>query len=141
MNAGVKLVIGVILVLIGLWLLVPVGAPVVGQAKPAEWTTISGFSLDWWNEFVTMLKGVIPPMIIIFGALVVWIESEELKTPTVPEIEQPAIEPERERKKESKEKPSMKWKKKKLKKKAKTKGIKVKSNDTKKDILKKIRKK
>jgi len=83
MHAATKMVIGIILIVIGLWLLVPAGTPGLTAIKPGN---LAAF--DWWNEFLTVLKGVIPPMIIIFGALIVWIESEELKTPVVPEIEE-----------------------------------------------------
>jgi len=83
MHAATKMVIGIILIVIGLWLLVPAGAPGLTAIKPQNLAVF-----DWWNEFLTVLKGVIPPMIIIFGALIVWIESEELKTPVVPEIEE-----------------------------------------------------
>jgi len=126
MHAATKMVIGIILIVIGLWLLVPAGAPGLTAIKPQNLAVF-----DWWiaeeraakkypnlevlnsyyvtedgshkwyevilvdphhpvirNEFLTVLKGVIPPMIIIFGALIIWIESEELKTPVVPEIEE-----------------------------------------------------
>lgn len=83
MNAGVKLILGVILVLIGLWLLVPAG--VIPQLKTA---TVSGIDANWLNEFVVVLKGFIPPFLVLLGVLVVWIESEEMKAPEVPEVEE-----------------------------------------------------
>ncbi len=82
MHAAIKLVFGLILILLGLWLLVPVGAPVLTAVKPASWAMF-----DWWSEFKTVLKGIIPPVVIILGLLIVWIESEELKSPVVPEPE------------------------------------------------------
>ncbi|MFP4045930.1 MAG: hypothetical protein ACLFS3_02635 [Candidatus Aenigmatarchaeota archaeon] len=81
MHAGIKLIIGLILALIGLWLLVPAGA--IPALKASTQTTF-----DWWGEFLTVLKGAIPPFLVVIGALVVWIESEELKAPEVPEIEE-----------------------------------------------------
>ena len=107
MHAGIKMFIGILLVLGGLWLLVPV-APEYGLTaiKPANMAMF-----DWWEEFLMVLKGVIPPMIIIFGALVVWIESEELKTPEIPEIEEPVIEEPKKKKSTKKKKTKKKSKK------------------------------
>lgn len=81
MHAGIKLVIGMILILFGLWLLLPVD--LIGMTAIKPWG-----SLNWWEDFLTVVKGVIPPIIIILGVLIVWIEGEELKAPVVPEVEQ-----------------------------------------------------
>ena len=102
MHAGVKMIIGVILILAGLWLLVP--SSYITAVKPASMAVF-----DWWDDFLIMLKGIIPPMIILFGVLIVWIESEELKTPEIPEIDEPEIE---EPKKKPKRKSSKKARKK-----------------------------
>jgi len=80
MHAAIKLLFGIVLIAIGLWLLIPVGTPVIGALKPGTWSM-----LDWWEEFLTVVKGLIPPVVIILGILVVWIESEELKSPVIPE--------------------------------------------------------
>ena len=63
MHAAVKLIIGIILVLLGIWLLIP-ATPTFGltAVKPA---TQPWKFFDWWSDFVTVVKGVIPPMIII----------------------------------------------------------------------------
>jgi len=82
MHAAIKLILGIILVLIGLWLLVP-ATPMFAAIKPASWSI-----LNWWDEFKIVLKGIIPPIVIILGVLIVWIESEELKSPVVPEPEE-----------------------------------------------------
>lgn len=82
-NAAVKLIIGLIFIVVGLWLLVP--SSMVPSIKP---TGIGGVSLNWLPAFITVLKGFIPPFLIIIGVLIVWIESEELKAPEVPEIEE-----------------------------------------------------
>ena len=83
MSAAGKLVIGVILVLVGLWLLLPAG--MISEVKPDEGVTSS---LDWWQPFKTVVMGTIPPMLVVLGALVVWIEAEELKAPEVPDVEE-----------------------------------------------------
>ncbi len=83
MSAAAKLVLGVIVILIGLWLLLPAG--IVSEVKPEG--GITGM-LDWWGPFTTVVMGMIPPFLIVVGILVVWIEAEEMKAPEVPEIEE-----------------------------------------------------
>lgn len=100
MHAAIKLIFGLILILVGLWLLVP-AVPAFSMIKPATWTHVGGISLDWWDEFATVVKGIIPPMVIILGILIVWIEGEELKAPIVPE---PKAEPSKPEKKPARKK-------------------------------------
>ncbi|MFB6089226.1 MAG: hypothetical protein ABEK36_05600 [Candidatus Aenigmatarchaeota archaeon] len=82
-NAAVKLFIGLIFIVIGLWLLVP--SSMVPSIKPSS---VGGVTLNWLPAFITVLKGFIPPFLILIGVLIVWIESEELKAPEVPEVEE-----------------------------------------------------
>ena len=58
-----KVLLGIILVIIGLWLLIP----------------ISWGGRGWWPQLMTVLLGIIPIGLIFIGAILVWIESEELK--------------------------------------------------------------
>jgi len=58
-----KILIGIILVIIGLWAIIPV-----------SWN-----GLGLWEELWTVIKGVIPAFLVFIGAILVWIESEELK--------------------------------------------------------------
>jgi len=58
-----KVLLGIILVIVGLWLLIPMG-----------WG-----GRGWWPQLMTLLLGVIPIGLIFIGAILVWIESEELK--------------------------------------------------------------
>ena len=58
-----KVLLGIILVIIGLWLLIP----------------MSWGGRGWWPQLMTLLLGVIPIGLIFIGAILVWIESEELK--------------------------------------------------------------
>jgi len=60
-----KVIVGIILVIIGLWMIVPV-----------SWCS---WCLGLWQEFWTVVKGVVPVFLIFIGAILVWIESEELK--------------------------------------------------------------
>lgn len=83
MSAALKLVLGVILVLIGLWLLAP-----SSWISTVKSSSVRGMDLNWGNEFIQVLKGAIPPFLVLIGALVVWIESEEMKAPEVPEVKE-----------------------------------------------------
>ncbi len=65
MSSG-KIIIGAVLVIIGLYLLIPIP----GLSYP------NGIS---WFDFLTVLKGVIPPLLVFVGAILIWVESEELK--------------------------------------------------------------
>jgi uncharacterized membrane protein len=58
-----KIILGIILVIIGLWLLIPV-----------NWG-----GRGWWPQLVTVIIGALPIFLIFIGAILVWIESEELK--------------------------------------------------------------
>lgn len=60
-----KVILGIILVIIGLWLILPVSW--------CQWC------IGWWQELVTVVKGILPVFLIFIGAILVWIESEELK--------------------------------------------------------------
>ncbi len=60
-----KVIVGLILVIIGLWMILPV-----------SWCS---WCLGLWHEFWTVVLGVVPVFLIFIGAVLVWIESEELK--------------------------------------------------------------
>lgn len=61
-----KLLLGIIFLLIGLWLLLPLptGLPYQGLG---------------WEEFLTVLIGVVPAFLIFLGLLIAWIEVEDMK--------------------------------------------------------------
>jgi len=63
-----KILIGIILVIIGIWLLLPLD--IFG-----EW----GGGAAWWQWLLIVLMGLVPVILIFIGAILVWIESEELK--------------------------------------------------------------
>lgn len=58
-----KAILGIIVAIIGLWLLLPE----------------SFYGLGMWAELWAILKGVIPLTLLIVGVLMVWIEFEEIK--------------------------------------------------------------
>ncbi len=82
MSAAVKLALGVVVILIGLWLLLPAGF--VEEIKPEEGISET---LDWWEPFTIVVMGMIPPFLILIGILVVWIEAEEMRTPKISDLE------------------------------------------------------
>lgn len=58
-----KIILGLILVIIGLWAIIPM-----------EWSGL-GLYVQLWE----VIKGVVPAFLIFIGAILVWIEWEELK--------------------------------------------------------------
>ncbi|MEE9323717.1 MAG: hypothetical protein V3U72_04185 [Candidatus Aenigmarchaeota archaeon] len=80
MHAAVKIIIGLILILIGLGLFVDSVYPLLG-------TTSLVPGIDWLANFIVVLTGVIPILLILLGLFVVWLEADELKT--AKEFEEP----------------------------------------------------
>lgn len=64
-----KIVLGIVLALIGLWMILP--ASVCG---------LSGLMAckSMWQELWLVLKGVVPLGLLFLGAMLIWIETEEL---------------------------------------------------------------
>ncbi len=67
MGAG-KILLGLIFLIIGLWLIIPV-----------SWCPPSLYCQGLWAELWIVIKGVLPISLIILGFLMMWVESEELK--------------------------------------------------------------
>lgn len=67
MFMAAKIIIGLVLLLIGLWLILPV-----------EYCAGLGCQGLWTNLWFVIL-GVVPISLIMFGILLVWVETEELK--------------------------------------------------------------
>jgi hypothetical protein len=58
-----KIIMGLILVIIGLW-----------SIMPLSWNGL-GLYVQLWE----VVKGVVPAMLVFVGAILVWVEWEELK--------------------------------------------------------------
>ena len=58
-----KIIIGLILVIVGLWAIIPL-----------DWSGL-GLYVQLWE----VIKGVVPAFLVFIGAILVWIEWEELK--------------------------------------------------------------
>jgi len=67
MGAGTKVVGGLILILIGLGLFIDSVTPIVGTG------------IEWVSNFIIVLTGVIPILLILVGLFVVWLEIDEIK--------------------------------------------------------------
>lgn len=72
MHPAAKIIIGLIVIIIGLGLLVDSVIPITGG--------LGTWGINWFDNFITVLTGVIPIFLIILGLFVVWLEADELKT-------------------------------------------------------------
>lgn len=71
MHSAAKVIIGLILIIIGLFLFADSVVPISGQTGT--------FGIDWLGNFIIVLTGVIPIFLILVGLFVVWLEIDELK--------------------------------------------------------------
>jgi len=71
MNAALKLLIGLIFIVIGLGLLIDSVIPIIGIAGT--------FGINWFNNFIIVLTGIVPAFLILLGLFVVWLEIDEMK--------------------------------------------------------------
>jgi chromate transport protein ChrA len=69
MHAAVKILFGLIIIIVGFGLFVD---SVYGN----QWT---GISVSWWHNFLVVVTGVIPALLILVGLFIVWLEADELK--------------------------------------------------------------
>jgi len=97
MNAAIKLLVGLIFIVIGLGLFIDSVYPIIG--------TVGTFGINWFNNFITVLTGVIPAFLILLGLFVVWLEIDEMKAEK--ELKK---EEEKSKKEEKAEKPARKRK-------------------------------
>jgi hypothetical protein len=68
-----KIIIGLILVIVGLWAIIPTPREMCGS----ENCGFGGFGL--YVQLWEVIKGVVPAFLVFIGAILVWIEWEELK--------------------------------------------------------------
>lgn len=69
MHAAVKVILGIVILLIGLGLFV----------DSAYDNAMTGISINWLENFVIVLTGIIPMFLILIGLFVIWLEVDELK--------------------------------------------------------------
>ncbi|MBL7206544.1 MAG: hypothetical protein ISS36_03020 [Candidatus Aenigmarchaeota archaeon] len=73
MHAAVKVLVGLILIIIGLGFFVDEVTGVISKYPGIP-------AIKWLTNFVVVLTGVIPVLLILIGLFVVWLELDELKT-------------------------------------------------------------
>ena len=66
-----KVIIGLALVIIGLWLILP--------SSWCSWISSDLVCLAWWTYLKPVVLGVVPVVLVFIGAILVWIETEEMK--------------------------------------------------------------
>ncbi len=71
MNAAIKLLVGLIFIAIGLGLFIDSVYPII--------ETVETLGINWFNNFIIVLTGVIPAFLILLGLFVVWLEIDEMK--------------------------------------------------------------
>ena len=69
MGAAVKILLGLIIIVLGFGLFLD--SPSVGI-----WKSVTG--MNWWSNFVVVLTGMIPPLLLLVGIFIVWLEADEL---------------------------------------------------------------
>lgn len=69
MKAALKLVVGLIIAIVGI-------ALYSGYVN----TLVPGLSIRWWTNFLLVASGVVPLLLILGGAFVIWLEMDEIKT-------------------------------------------------------------
>ncbi|MBN2330413.1 MAG: hypothetical protein JXC85_01230 [Candidatus Aenigmarchaeota archaeon] len=69
MGAAAKILLGLIIIAIGFGLFLD--SPSLGL-----WSSVTG--INWWNNFIIVLTGVIPALLILVGLFIVWLEADEL---------------------------------------------------------------
>ncbi len=95
MNSGIKILIGLVVILIGLGLFVDSVRPVINPILGGSGRFLG---TDWLGNFWIVVSGSIPPFLILMGLFVVWLEIDEIKAER--ELRR---EEEEEKKKEKKE--------------------------------------
>ncbi|MBI2084787.1 MAG: hypothetical protein HYT70_04235 [Candidatus Aenigmarchaeota archaeon] len=74
MGSLVKIIIGVLLIVVGMWW-IAAGSSYLEPVKAAGWVT----SRPALADFITVLNGSIPPFLALIGFLVVWLEWDNIK--------------------------------------------------------------
>jgi len=71
MHAIVKILLGLVFIAVGLGLFVDSVTPILGIA--GTW------GIDWLTNFIIVLTGTIPALLILLGLFIVWLEIDEVK--------------------------------------------------------------
>jgi uncharacterized membrane protein YciS (DUF1049 family) len=87
MHAVVKILLGLVFIAIGLGLFVDSVTPIFG--------TTGTWGIDWLTNFIIVLTGTIPALLILLGLFVVWLEIDEVKAEREIKAEEKKVEEEK----------------------------------------------
>ncbi|MAH42913.1 hypothetical protein CL614_04290 [archaeon] len=76
MHPGIKLVIGLIIFLIGIYWY---AAPALGHYAIQNAMSVDALDLSTFEAFKVVLSGIFGIALIVFGLVIAWIEYEDLK--------------------------------------------------------------
>jgi len=80
MGAGAKILLGLIIILVGFGLFMD--SPSLGL-----WDSVTG--IEWLSNFIIVVTGLIPAILILLGVFIVWLEADELKAEKEMKTEEP----------------------------------------------------
>jgi len=76
----VKILIGAILIIAGIyWILYGPAAASLNVAIAPYLAPIGVSAKGAWNDFILLLNGALPPLIVLIGIFIVWLEWDEWK--------------------------------------------------------------
>ena len=80
MHPVVKILIGVLLIVAGAyWILYGPSASSLNARLAPYLALLGAKSVATWNDFVLLLNGGLPPLIVLIGIFIVWLEWDEWK--------------------------------------------------------------
>jgi hypothetical protein len=80
LHAVVKILIGVLLIVAGFyWILYGPSASSLNSAIAPYLVAIGSKPVASWNDLLLILNGGIPPLIVLIGIFIVWLEWDEWK--------------------------------------------------------------
>jgi len=68
LGAAVKILLGLLMIVVGFGLFI--------DSIGSVWNSMTG--IRWWSNFMVVLTGVIPPLLILIGVFIVWLEADEI---------------------------------------------------------------
>ncbi len=83
MNAALKILIGLVIIATGFGFFID--SPSVGL-----WNSATG--INWWNNFLIVVTGTIPALLVLIGIFIVWLEGDELSAEKEMKAEEETME-------------------------------------------------
>ncbi|MEM5773310.1 MAG: hypothetical protein QXL86_03785 [Candidatus Aenigmatarchaeota archaeon] len=80
MHPVIKIIIGLLLIVAGVYWILYGPAAVSLNATIAPYLASLGIKpISAWNDFVVLLNGGLPPLVVLIGIFIVWLEWDEWK--------------------------------------------------------------